>query len=158
MNSTQQTPLHDPKEKFYRDTFNKLGVPVPEPKPETWVHSLKCTRDTQDGLDKLNAWNEQWPNACIKCDGWGIYTCRNTMDYGSTTATLESNKPCEGCTEKGACPRCGEMILATAEQFEQFFDHEEVCPLCGWSWGRSPGDIKPEVPAECYCRSAEDWV
>jgi len=164
------TPLHDPKREFYRTTLARLGIEIGADKPQTWVHEPKCTKRTQEALDRLNAWNEEWPNACTQCDGHGLLTVHDSVPYGSGNVNMQSEELCDCCLERGACPRCGEMILATDEQFEDFWENMLPCPLCGWNWSKAlshPGqglvsqstksDTRPEVP-ECYCWEAQEWT
>ena len=150
-NDYPSTPYPDPAFEKARKTYLSLGLNISETqKPETWVHSLKCTKRLQETLDAINAYNHQWPNACPTCDGWGIINDTQSVPYGMGSTLMPVDDICETCLENGACPRCGEMILATDDQFQDFVENEELCPFCGWAWGRNAGDTRPPEP-ECYC-------
>ncbi len=63
-------------------------------------------------------------------------------------------EPCEQCTEKGLCPRCGAKVWAINDDEIP----ETPCSQCGWDWDKNEGDVMPQ-PYECACYelAAQAW-
>lgn len=59
---------------------------------------------------------------CTKCDGTGLITCVDWVDYGSTTVPMQTTSLCD-CLDFGKCPVCDETLT-----------EENVCPGCGRDW------------------------
>lgn len=91
------------------------------------------------------AWEEMWPSHCKKCEGTGTgQGGGDWVDYGSTQVQLPSDpEPCPDCIENGKCPRCGEVLDCSIDDFNDWLENERPCPLCGWHHGQEPTDYRP---------------
>ena len=92
-------------------------------------------------LEESRRYDEQWPDHCPRCGGWGGHTW-----YDSDTG-LQDYDPCPECVEQGKCPRCGGGIIA-----ETYWDagHFAVCDNCSWIEATTPGE-PPLVDEPCDC-------
>lgn len=77
---------------------------------------------------ECRAYDAQWPQHCKHCGGWGVVRLIDSVPYGSTSVTLESDEVCEHCrgSERPTCPRCGCMTLP---------QDGELCAECHWNVG-----------------------
>ena len=108
-------------------------------------HAVKCEENFQRSRRAVTAWLERWPRHCEECRGRGCWSSPGSWDAPG------DGGPCEGCTEQGICPRCGEPGL-TAESRGDSSTGEGPCSACGWDYD----DSCPELPdGPCPCELAE---
>lgn len=119
------------------------------------LHSEACQVATAERERERAAFLSRWPNACRTCGGWGVIThTENQSPIGSGYYWPETlADPCDDCTGKGKCPRCGKIIFPdddrNATKFNAWFESYDPAPCCGWSWGKGDDDTLPES-RECY--------
>lgn len=106
---------------------------------------------------KKNAWDAWWnehPKACKKCNATGIITCSDSVPYGSTTASFETDDYCMACIQNGVCPVCGQILVWNDEN-EYFLD----CS-CGWHdqfRDDSVQSVHPPIEPGCYCNDSWEY-
>lgn len=76
---------------------------------------------------------EAWPNYCRSCSGWGVTTYRQSVPYGSTSASFDVADPCAACTNLGKCARCGLDGLSSEERGDGDTG-TGPCEFCGWDY------------------------
>ena len=72
---------------------------------------------------------------CATCGGSGFVTVYDTVDYGSTTASMPSEEPCHDCWLVDKCPQCGAMLATTVtppEEDTNLVWYRDSCIMCGW--------------------------
>ena len=90
---------------------------------------------------------EKWPNHCRSCNGWGVTTFSQSVPYGSTSASFDTQDPCDACTMHGKCARCGERGLACEENGDdEIITGEGPCKLCGWNYDDGEFPKMPMAP------------
>lgn len=104
-------------------------------------HSCECIEAFHLYKTAKEIYESMWPNYCRKCGGGGVFGWNeNQAPLGSGYYWPEYfEEPCEECTEKSICARCGESGLTPEEG-------EGPCKFCGWNYNDScPGE------PECFC-------
>lgn len=74
---------------------------------------------------RSDAWQEQWPNHCAACGGWGGSSYQQAHPYGSGVAHETLYDICEAI-DYDVCHRCGQVGLSE--------DGEGPCSNCGWNY------------------------
>jgi hypothetical protein len=125
----------------------------------SYQHTAHCIQETARSNQAIEAYKRAWPNYCQHCNGEGVITTYE--DPSPPGVALGSgfyrfDDPCEQCTEKGLCPRCGSVAWHIVDPTEI---PEIPCTTCGWSWGKNEGDVMP-APYECSCYelAAQAWT
>src|SRR5258706_16046271 len=97
-------------------------------------HTQLCSIRTQERNETIAAWKQQWPDHCTNCYGAGQFCSQ--YDPSPAGISLGSGfftecDPCEHCTARGTCPRCGKQAWTVNEDDEV---PETPCPHCHWNW------------------------
>lgn len=102
-------------------------------------HTLDCVAHTVRLEQDRATWTAKWPDFCTSCEGAGAFHFNGNRDEPPST------EPCDECTWKGICPRCGEPGLTSEEG-------DGPCTFCAWNYDDSappfndcPGCL-PEEP------------
>lgn len=108
-------------------------------------HTKNCMEYTYQSWQEIAAYAKQWPRYCRKCNGQGQFEDR--YDPSPAGVSLGSGfytdyEPCDSCTGKLLCARCGEEGLNG--------EGEGPCSYCGWNYG----DYAPGI-YECCCYEVE---
>lgn len=106
-------------------------------------HSEHCLEWTPKIEQARQQYDNDYPNHCRKCQGWGGHT--STYDPSPAGVSLGSGHmidfdPCPHCYEKGICPRCGEEKLDVQKMEE---GDPTFCHGCGWKEDESKGKSEP---------------
>ena len=110
------------------------------------THTKQCSQRQEAHKASLTEYLEAWPDYCRTCNGAGQFETHDSVDYGSTTVDLPGQEPCEECSGKGVCPRCGKEI----PEDHEFWMVGDPCPHCEFAWGREAGDLLPEYECDCW--------
>ena len=72
-------------------------------------HFVSCIRTTLVSLDERDSYDEDFPNACEICEGWGhvIPVPTSLICLANSLAELNSLKVYCCCVLNDTCPRCG---------------------------------------------------
>lgn len=105
-------------------------------------HTPECLAADAKLRAVWEAWTDAWPNACDYCKGHGVF-----FSGGGSFYDPPSMDPCDMCTDKGICARCGSPDL-TSEERGDSSTGEGPCKACGWNYN----DAEPELRQEpCSC-------
>jgi hypothetical protein len=117
-------------------------------------HSAQCIAAQKAQMDRISEWDRLWPDACKVCNSCGQFRYREARPYGSTVAHEEFADPCEACTGRGVCARCGKPGL-TCEDRGDTSTGDGPCKFCGWDYVEGG---RPE-PLECWgeCVEFSEW-
>lgn len=89
-----------------------------------------------------------WPDYCRICGGSGAVVCEDSVDYGSTTTTMQTLDNCPACVDEGKCPRCGKNLQE---------DGDLKCEWCGWNELSDPAPMVEE-PLDDYALDIMRWA
>ena len=133
---------------WFDHEYPQSDIPPGEWEPD---HSI-CEADWKLYTQLRAAYYFRWPHHCRACKGQGGTYSR--YDPSASGISLGSGfmvdvDPCEECAD--GCPRCGTALP------EDWWSDDEECPVCGWDWMRSYGEMEacPEPP-ECNCQRQRD--
>lgn len=103
-------------------------------------HTTYCTRHYAQYIKAIAEFDGKHPKACKHCGGTGMSMVYDSVDYGSTRATLSSTDTCGWCVDEGKCPVCAEAL------------HETGACQCGWDGEDDDQEmvIRPEFECACY--------
>lgn len=102
-------------------------------------HTDRCQNAYRAWLTEFLLYQEQWPNYCHDCDGWGWTYSEGNLKYV---------KLCH-CVNDKTCPRCGKHNLTD----------ELHCPDCDWNY-QYPGcdGIPPKYSCTCLEHGIEKYL
>lgn len=99
--------------------------------------------------EDISMWEKRWPNYCRMCDGAGQQEYSfdpSPAGVSLSAGSMTDVEVCEGCTNKGVCPRCG------GPAWNPYDDLDDIpgppCRFCHWNWGKGEDDVKPVTREE----------
>lgn len=107
-------------------------------------HTPECIAADAARSATFKAWVDRWPDACDNCGGHGAF------HFHGDRYTPPYSDPCDTCTDKGLCARCGKPGL-TSEERGDSSTGDGPCKECGWNYD----DALPAMREDpCACEEA----
>lgn len=99
----------------------------------------KCDETIEKAEKARREWAEKWPNHCKTCEGHGeFHFTENGAPHGAGYWPMDMSEPCDDCTGKGICPRCGAVDAIDEEGYGP-------CEKCGWKYDDLGMPPEPEI-------------
>lgn len=105
---------------------------------DSQYHTPECIERARLDQERIAEWKATWPDHCRRCGAEG------THYYSGDLYEPPSTEPCEHCTEKGLCARCGKPGLTNEDEGRGEDTGSGPCTFCGWNY-----DDRPVYQWEC---------
>ncbi|MEK6860492.1 MAG: hypothetical protein AABY07_00845 [Nanoarchaeota archaeon] len=121
------------------------------------THSQQCIKNQAKTEKEREEYLKRYPNYCRKCNGEG----GESFSYDPSPAGVSLSpgfmiefEPCDTCTEKGICARCGYIYPEVLDDDNYYQIDDEKCPVCQFEAGKT----YPIPSHECFCyEDSEYW-
>ena len=110
-------------------------------------HTKECKRLNKQARKQTIAYDNQYPNHCHTCNGYGGFWSRydpSPSGVSLSSGSMEEFDVCPDCVKKGKCPRCGQVLVP-----KENGDIPDTCSHCQFDFNKPIGRPQDYVGCDC---------